>query len=146
MSRTHKAEKILVAHDAIQTARTSLDVCMGKDGFLDAFYTRLMDSSEAVRDKFRDTDFEKQKEVLRNSLYLMLVAAGTHSGPAHEQLKHVGHIHNRGHRDISPALYETWILCLMETVQEFDPNYTPELERDWRTALKPGVELLTSLY
>lgn len=135
-----------MSEEAINNARNSLDRCMDDESFLDAFYKRFLSTSPIIAEKFEDTDFERQKDVLSQSLYLMLVGAGAASGPAHEQLRRVGFVHSRGQRDIPPALYDNWLESLMETVREFDGLYTPQLEVDWRIALKPGIEFLIAHY
>ena len=54
----------------------SLHRCNAKPGFLDRFYERLLEKSPKVREKFRHTDFVRQKQALRESFQLMLLAAG----------------------------------------------------------------------
>ena len=132
--------------EAMKNARDSLDRCMAREGFLDSFYNRFLQTSPVIAKKFEGTDFERQKDVLSQSLHLMLVGAGATEGPAFEELKRIGHVHNRENRDITPDLYDVWLESLMDTVREFDGMYTPELESDWRSSLKPGIDLLISRY
>lgn len=135
-----------MAEAAIQNARDSLDRCTAKEGFLRAFYDRFVESSPIVKKKFETTDFERQISVLSQSLYLMLVAAGTDDGPANRELRRIGHLHSRDDRDIAPELYELWLESLMETVRDYDELFTTELEQNWRDALKPGIQILISRY
>ena len=43
----------------------SLDRCTAGTGFLDRFYDLFLSSSADVREKFRNTSFERQKAALR---------------------------------------------------------------------------------
>lgn len=114
--------------------------------FLDRFYELFMGASGEVAEKFSKTDFEKQKQVLKDSLFLMLVTAGTDQGFGHDQLQKLGKRHSRNQLNIKPEYYEIWIDTLMQTVRECDPSYTEALDASWRAALAPGIEFLISKY
>ncbi len=60
--------------DPIQQARDSLSRCIQSPEFLDLFYQLFMNSSEDIRKKFEKTDFDRQKKMLQDSLFVMLVA------------------------------------------------------------------------
>jgi len=78
---------------AVQKARDSLSRCNEQPEFLERFYELFMDSSPDIRKKFENTDFEIQKKALRDSLFLMLSAAGTTGGYAHVQLEKLAKRH-----------------------------------------------------
>jgi hemoglobin-like flavoprotein len=130
----------------VEQARDSLSRCVKVNGFLDRFYELLMASSDEIRAKFETTDFDRQMKVLQDSLFVMMVAAGTTTGMAHKELAKLAERHNRKNLAIKPEWYKNWIDCLMETVAEVDPEYTPELQTAWRESLKGGIELLSSKY
>lgn len=130
----------------MEQARDSLSRCVKVPGFLDRFYELLMASSDEIRSKFATTDFERQMKVLQDSLFVMMVAAGTTSGLAHKELAKLAERHSRKNLGIKPQWYTNWLDCLMEAIAEIDPEYTPELETAWRESLKPGIELLSSKY
>ena len=96
-------------NDSVQMARDSLSRCNKDAGFLDRFYEHFMGSSAEIRDKFSNTDFEKQKKVLSDSLFLMLTAAGTKEGFAHAQLEKLAHRHSRNELNIKPEWYDLWL-------------------------------------
>ena len=62
--------------DAKSTTRfsESLARCMADPGFLDRFYERFTSSSPEIAEKFKDTDFVRQKKALSSSLYLTVMA------------------------------------------------------------------------
>ncbi|HXV65505.1 MAG TPA: globin [Vicinamibacteria bacterium] len=135
-----------MADDPIQQTRDSLSRSLQSEDFLQAFYDKLMASSDSVRHKFATTDFDRQIGVLRDSLYLMLSAAGTTTGPAHRELEKLGERHSRRQLDIKPEWYELWLDCLLQTVAEYDLEYSAELDTAWRETLRPCIELLKSRY
>jgi hemoglobin-like flavoprotein len=130
----------------VDQARDSLSRCVKQTGFLDRFYELLMASSDEIKAKFETTDFDRQMKVLQDSLFVMMVAAGTTSGMAHKELAKLAERHNRNSLAIKPEWYKNWLDCLMKTVAEVDPEYTPELDAAWRESLRGGIELLSSKY
>jgi hemoglobin-like flavoprotein len=132
--------------DAVQTARDSLGRCVKQPAFLDRFYDLFMASSGEIRKKFENTDFDRQKRMLQDSLFVMMTSAGTSSGLAFKELSRLSEKHSRGQLNIKPEWYDSWIACLMKAVSEHDPDFTPAIESAWRESLKDGIELLKSKY
>ena len=54
--------------------------------------------------------------------------------------------HSRRGVDIAPHLYELWLDALCEAVEEHDPEFTAELGKQWREAMRPGIELIVARY
>lgn len=106
------------------------------------FYELFVSASPEVAALFRGTDMERQKGMLRDSLYVMLVAAGTTKGPAHEEIERLG----ERHRDLGVTrdLFALWLDALVAAAREHDTHFSEELERDWREALSGPFELIKS--
>lgn len=130
----------------VQMARDSLSRCGKDSSFLDHFYELFMASSQDIREKFEQTDFERQKKVLSDSLFLMLAAAGTTQGFAHVQLVKLATRHSREQLDIKPEWYVVWLDSLMKTVADHDPEYSEEVGAAWRESLKGSIEVLIAGY
>lgn len=130
----------------VHQARDSLSRCVQSGHFVDSFYDRLMASSVEIKEKFAQTDFDRQKQVLQDSLFLMMAAAGTEGGPAYKELEKLAVRHSRDRLGIKPEWYVNWIDCLMQAVSEHDPESSPAVEAAWRAALAGGIELLKSKY
>lgn len=130
----------------VRAARDSFSRALKDETFFRRFYDELMASSDEIRAKFETTDFERQFKVLEDSLYLMLSAAGTTKGLAYKELSKLSKRHSRGELDIKPPWYEHWMSALMTALSRSDPSFSPELEKAWRAALEPGIELLKSKY
>ena len=132
--------------DRIQEARDSLSRCIQAPAFLDRFYELFIASSEEIRKKFENTDFARQKKMLQDSLFVMLVAAGTTSGLARKELTKLAERHSRRQLAIDPAWYDLWLRCLLQAVSEQDPQYRLGLDDAWRESLREGIELMKSRY
>jgi len=119
--------------------------CRASAGFFDTFYERFLAKSEEVAEKFRQTDFTRQKLMLRESLISMLLFnLGT--GSARAELEQLAERHSRRDVDIAPHLYDLWLDALCETVERHDPDFKPELAQEWRAAMRAGIDLLISRY
>lgn len=78
-----------------------------------------MSSSEAIRNKFRHTDFKQQNEMLLKSLKLASsAAAGEPEGLA--QLKMRAETHNSHYLNVEPGFCYEWLLSLIEAARVFD--------------------------
>lgn len=128
--------------EAIRRTRDSLGRCVECGTFLERFYELFMDSSPKVRELFRDTDFERQKGMLRDSLYVMLVAAGTTQGPAHNELDRLMKVHKQ--IGVTHEMFTLWLNALVEAAREHDTHFSEELENDWRASLQGPIDYMTS--
>jgi len=133
--------------DHIEVFRASLQRCLKSEDFLRQFYHRLMASSEEVRQKFENTDLDRQARVLEGSLYILTVAAqssqsGEEVSPAWREMTRLAVMHDRDHLDIRPGLYDLWLHCLLDAARSNDPEFTPELEEAWRRTLQIGIGYL----
>ncbi len=123
----------------VDAFRASLKRCLGTPSFLKDFYDRFMASSEEIREKFRNTDFERQNRVLADSLYLMAVASQAGPGSyAWRQLKRIARRHQE--LGIGGPMYDVWLDCLLQAAGTHDPQFSPALESAWRATLIPGIE------
>lgn len=133
--------------DAVEVFRASLKRCLEKPDFLLDFYGTFMASSDEIRDKFRNTDFKKQTEVLADSLWAMAVAAqGEPGSPALRDLPRLAERHSRRDLDVRPELYDDWLDSLVATARRHDPMFSPEIADAWRATLAVGIEILRSQY
>ena len=124
----------------------SLERCTSRSQFLDLFYTKFLASSPKVREKFKDTDFVRQKRALKASLHLILLAAGDEDGDAGRYLADVAEKHNAKHLDIGAELYDLWLDSLLETVKESDPQWDGQVGKAWEDVMMVGIHYLTVRY
>ena len=119
--------------------------CRVSEKFIDTFYEHFLAKSEEVREKFRDTDFARQKLMLRESLLMLLLVNQNEPG-AIQELERLGERHSRRGVDIPPHLYDLWLDALCEAVEKHDPEYKPILDDKWQAAMQPGIKMIVSRY
>lgn len=123
----------------------SLERCSASDRFLMRFYELFLASAPEVAEKFKLTEMRKQSRLLKASLYFMMLAAeGRPEGSGH--LDQIAERHGRKALDIRPGLYDLWLDSLIQAVREFDPRFTPEIEKAWRVMMKGGIDFMRSRY
>jgi hemoglobin-like flavoprotein len=118
--------------------RASLKRCLDASPFLTDFYDTFMAASDEIREKFRHTNFDRQKRILTDSLYLMAVAAeGGPDNLAWRELKTIAKRHEV--LGIGGTMYDVWLDCLLRTAAAHDPQFSSDLESAWRETLAPGI-------
>ena len=131
--------------DSVDLFRHSLHRCLGDPAFLQSFYEAFVGSSDEVREKFKNTDMERQVRMLESSLYVLAVAVqGGANSPARGDLPRIAERHSRKDLDIGPELYDLWLSALLETAKRYDPEFTPEIEDAWRNTLAAGIDYMRS--
>lgn len=133
-------EKIIRAFDA------SLRRCDAVPDFLDRFYERFLGSSPKVRAKFENTNFERQKRLLRASFYLILMAAEDRDGDPGVYLEKIALRHSTADLNIGAELYDLWLDSLLEVVKECDPHFDSEVEEAWERMMGVGISYLLRRY
>jgi hypothetical protein len=113
-------------------------------GFFDSFYRHFIESSPVVAEKFRNTDMERQREMLRTSLDHMIYFAIDQEETA--AIAQVAGVHSRSQTDIPETLYALWLDSLLATVSEFDPDYDDDIEKAWREAMAPAIDYMQRHY
>lgn len=138
----------VMTSENVDLFRASLKRCLATPHFLGKFYDSFVASSEEVREKFRNTDLEKQASMLADSLYALAVVAQARRGgnPAWADMPRLADRHSRADLDIRPGLYDHWLDCLVETARHHDPEFSPEIEAAWRETLAVGIEYMRSRY
>ncbi len=130
----------------IELFEQSLRRCDANPEFLDFFYERFLASSPKVRKKLANTDFHRQKRLLRASFYLILLASeDPQNGPA-RYLSHLAARHSAKDLDVGTELYDLWLDSLLESVEKYDPEYSPEIEEVWEKMMGVGIDFLLSRY
>jgi hypothetical protein len=133
--------------DNAQIFEASLKRCLERPDFMLDFYGFFMDSSDEIRQKFKDTDFKRQTRVIADSFWAISVAAqGPKSSPAWTEMPRLAVRHSRSELDIPPAMYDTWLDSLIQTVRKHDSAFSPEVEAAWRTTLGAAIEYMRSKY
>ena len=113
-------------------------------GFFDTFYRHFLDSSAEARQKFQNTDFSLQKQMLRESLGHM--ERFSQFKRADDVILNLAKRHSRMQLDIAPALYDAWLTSLVAAVAVHDPEFDRDVEIAWRMQLAAGIEYMKLNY
>ena len=130
---------------ADEAVRASLERCERNGEFGRVFYETFLGSSPEVAPYFANTDFERQRKVLRDSVHMM-VSRDVAEPRMREMLDRLGEAHGRGGRNILPRLYELWLDSICDTARALDPDWDDSLERKWRVRLRPGMQIIMASY
>lgn len=130
----------------LDAVRNSYARCLIKEGFIERFYEIFIDSNPGIRPLFEGTDFEQQINLLRQGLgYAFQFARG--DDRAQQYMGQLRKSHGRSGRiGVEPKLYPYWVNAMMAAASEFDPQFTPELEREWRSVLGKATAFMKSGY
>ena len=113
--------------------------CCRKDDFFVDFYDFFMSSSDAIRNRFVDTDMAAQRHLLRNGVLQIIMVA---RGMSDRKLRDLGESHSRSNYNIKPEWYDLWEQSLLKTLRAHDPERT--LERGYALVTDRHGEPLTS--
>ena len=109
------------------------------------FYEIFLAADPRIRPLFAHTDFARQKELFLHGLVSLLdFAEGKASGQM--AIKRLGELHSRRRMNIAPEMFVIWVDCLMKTLAELDPQFSPQLEANWRRTLGPGIDVIKQMY
>ena len=110
------------------------------------FYEIFIDSHPDIRPLFEKTDFDHQINLLRQGLgYAFRFARGEEK--AQQYMDQLRESHGRmGRIRIEPKLYPYWVNAMVVAANEFDPQFTPALEREWRSVLGKATAYMRSGY
>jgi hemoglobin-like flavoprotein len=113
-------------------------------GLAKRFYELFLAADPRFKEMFRKTDFIKQGELLTHGILVLLqYADGAATGEM--AVRRIGELHRPDKINVTPDMYPIWVDCLMKAISEIDPEFTPELERQWRRALQKGIDTMIQM-
>ncbi|MTI39215.1 globin domain-containing protein [Fulvivirga lutimaris] len=129
----------------VEIVQKSYGRCLSTGDVLQTFYDYFLSSSPAVKEKFKNTDFDNQKKLLKHGVNLMIMfASDTFAGKS--GLKRLQHSHNRHNLNIDPKYYDLWMTCLLKAVEKHDYKVDPEVMTSWEYVLGKGIKFIASGY
>lgn len=130
-------------YDALQV---SFGRCLRRPGFIERFYEVLLASHPSIPPMFARTDFRGQRLALRRGIS-MAISWAARSEMVQRPMMQMIEVHARsGRAPVEPALYACWVDCLLQSIGEFDAEFTPELAREWREAMGKVVGFFAANY
>jgi len=114
--------------------------CNQHPRFFETFYELFCQKDDKFRLMFANVDMQKQITMLKASITIILLAPISDS--ARESIRFFGKRHGPQGIGVSPLDYDIWLDCLLETVHQCDPYYTPDVEKAWRECFWLGIEIM----
>ncbi len=129
----------------VNAVKQSYGRSLGNHELMDEFYKRLIGSHPDIAKMFAGIDMKKQQVVLKQSLSMAILFPRDNLIAKHA-MDRVRKTHARDQLNVRPELYEYWLSALVGVVAESDPEFTPELERQWRDVLAHTISFIKEGY
>jgi len=118
-----------------------------RDEFFEIFYNDLLKQSSEIEDLFKNTDWYKQKSLIKSAIKSAIMFAGNPElYIAREHLEKIAITHSHTHMNIKPEYYPIWRECMIRTVKKCDPNYSWITGRAWQKVLTFTINFMISKY
>jgi hemoglobin-like flavoprotein len=130
----------------LKAVESSLERCATNPRFLERFYDLFLEASPAVREKFKDTNFQRQRRMVQASLHGVISFVRYGEAWPDPYLREVAETHSRRDLDIAPELYELWLQSLLQAVGEHDSQHTAAIHYAWQRVMREGIRFFTSRY
>lgn len=140
-----RPELAMTVQQDMVTAKASFERCCAAPDFFTSFYRNFFENNPEVEPLFAKTDFTRQHKLLKHAIGLLLLFP---KQPAADPnvLTRVAERHSRRDLDIDPAHYPAFVESLMQTVNQHDPEFTPDVDRAWRVTIAAGIEYMQAHY
>ncbi len=129
----------------IQEVRESFGRCTLKGDLIDRFYEIFLESHPDIKPRFANTDFTKQKELLRKGINIAILF-GNDKVLGRKGIEKLRESHKRTKLNVSPSLYIYWKKSLLQAVSEYDYQYNRELETTWEKLIEKTITYIAEGY
>jgi hemoglobin-like flavoprotein len=129
----------------ISAVKQSYGRALGNHDLMDDFYNKFIKSHSDIAKHFVNTDLKVQQEVLKQSLSMAILFPQENMIARHA-MERIRKSHAHDALNIKPELYGHWLESLLAVVKESDPEFTPELEQQWRSVLGHVLDFIKSGY
>ena len=126
----------LTTEPELSLARVGLD-----PAFLDHLYETFFMSHASISALLSPIDCDKRKALMLTEI-VALLQFGRREENGKLVLNFVGLNHTW--LGVEPSMYPYWSDSLLKTLKQFDPKWSPELEKIWTHSLRGGLEYLSS--
>lgn len=131
--------------ESLTAVRQSFGRSLTKRSFMPRFYEIFTKSNPGIPQMFSNTNFEKQNELLSQSINMAILFAQNNI-IAKNAIGRIRLSHDHEHLKIKPDLYPFWINSLIAALSESDPEFSPTLEKHWREVLAPAIDHIKAGY
>jgi hemoglobin-like flavoprotein len=126
-------------------AKASFGRCINKGDLIGRFYTIFMASDPGVAAKFSDTDMDKQKKLLMQSINLAIMFSEGNPMGKHG-IERIRRTHSKSQLNIHPEYYKLWLDSFLKAINECDLQIDEETNHQWREMLQLTIDYVTAGY
>lgn len=135
----------LMEQEKITVVQNSYGRSLANGDMLDTFYKKFLSSHSDIEERFKNTDFEQQKKLLRHGINLMIMhAAGNVAGKS--GLNRIRESHSRGKMNIQPKYYSHWKKALIDAISQHDRKFDDTVRKAWEKVLDNGIAFISAGY
>ena len=113
--------------------------------FMERFYEHFLNSSSAIREKFKRTNWERQYRMMVES-FEHLTDVGRSWTDNDEHLRHLAAVHGKQGNKIPAWMYDNWLDSLLVAVSESDPEFDDDVASAWRKMMWKGIAFMKARY
>ena len=121
------------------TVQKSYSRCIASGKLFDRFYDIFLATDPDIKERFANTDFDKQKKLLRHGINLMIMFSEDNligkSG-----IERIRFTHSKHKLNIPSPYYALWKSSLIKAISEVDNQFNAEIEHAWSKTLDVGIE------
>ncbi len=130
----------------LEKIKQSFARCILKGDVIERFYGLLLDSHPDIKPRFANTDFDSQKQLLRQGINLAIMFASD-DPMGKNGIKRIRESHSKsGGLNVPPDLYPYWKKSFIQAISEFDPEFSDELRKQWDWVLQKTIDSIIEGY
>ena len=119
--------------------------CMIKGDIVGRFYEIFLASHQDIKPRFANTDFDSQKQLLRQSVNLAMMFANDNE-VGKKGINRIRQSHSKSGLNVPPDLYPYWKQSFIQAASEFDQEFSDELKRKWDAVLQKTIDFIIEGY
>jgi serine/threonine protein kinase len=128
---------VIGRHTCFEAAKASYRRCAQTTAFYETVYARLFEMMPKAKELFAKVPLQRQYDVLRDSIWLLLTYPNTNDSEEPTILSGV----TRTHKERTAAEYDLFRDAVLAAVAQHD---SPLMVEHWRDAMAPGFQYLKS--
>ena len=135
----------MASERSIELVTQSFGRCIVRGDLFSKFYDIFLASSPEIAPRFANTDFDKQKLLLRQGInYALMRAKGSQA--AENSLARIRESHSKKNLDVEPRMYPLWKSAFLQAIEQADEEITPEVKAAWDEVLQETVDFVAGGY
>ncbi len=129
----------------VDDVKESFVRCMIHGDIVGRFYDIFLESHPDIKSRFANTDFNSQKQSLRQGINLAIMFADDHD-IGKKGINRIRNSHSKSGLNIPPDFYPYWKKGFIQAVSEYDQEFSVELKSQWNSILQKTIDYVIAGY